>query len=439
MSIDKVVEIKCRGADRLPLESLKDFQGDLKTLSKENYRKLKEEILRHGFSEPVSVWKTEDSFYILNGHQRVRTLSMMKADGYLVPDLPVSYVEAKSKKEAKEKVLALTSQFGEITESGLSNFSIDAGIDLEFLNSLRFPEIDFDKFKDEHLNLRDVDDGSEDEVPEVPATPISKLGDIYELGSHRLLCGDSTSIDAVEMLMNGEKAEITFTSPPYNLKNNAKLRGYNGDGDDSVYIEKSDHKSQEDYLDFMIKWTVAAMKFSKVVFCNVQLLAGNKLAIPKYWMKFHDNLVDLMIWDKEHAQPAAAQRVLNSVFEMIFIFTDEQEPKRSIKTGPGFRGTIQNIFRLNPVRGGKDEFQKDHGAVFPVAFAEFFIKTFSSESVLDVFGGSGTTMIVAQKQNKKCFMMELDPHYIDVIVSRWVKYTGQTKIKKNGVEIEWST
>lgn len=148
MSIDKVVEIKCRGADHLPLESLKDFQGDLKTLSEENYRKLKEEILRHGFSEPVSVWKTEDSFYILNGHQRVKTLSMMKADGYLVPDLPVSYVEAKSKKEAKEKVLALTSQFGEITEEGLSNFSLDAEIDFDFLKSLRFPEVNLEKFEE---------------------------------------------------------------------------------------------------------------------------------------------------------------------------------------------------------------------------------------------------------------------------------------------------
>ena len=433
----KLVEIKCQGSMELSIDELKPFQGELKELSHESYEKLKAEILRHGFSEPIGVWKHENEWKVLSGHQRLRSLLAMRDEGFKVPKVPVSMIYAKDVKDAKEKILALTSQYGEITDQGLYEFMNESNIDLSYLDNLRMPEIDFDKWKDNFVEDTSSIDSTEDDVPEPLADVVSKLGDLYELGSHRLLCGDSTSIDAVERLMNGEKAEITFTSPPYNLGNYAKLRGYNNNGDDTVYIEKSDHKSQEDYLDFMSKWTIAAMKFSNVVFCNVQLLAGNKLAIPKYWMKFHDNLVDLMIWDKENAAPQMAARVLNSVFEMIFIFTDELEPKRSIKTGHGFRGNIQNIFRLNPQRGGKDEFQKDHGAVFPVAFAEFFIKTFSSESVLDLFGGSGTTMIAAQKQNKKCFMMELDPHYIDVIVSRWCKYTGQTKIKRNGEEIDW--
>ena len=264
----------------------------------------------------------------------------------------------------------------------------------------------------------------EDELPD-KVEPRSKLGDIYQLGQHRLMCGDSTSIDAVDKLMNGEKVEITFTSPPYNLGKNAKLRGYNGDGDDSAYREKSDHKTQDEYLQFLKDFTAICVSYSKNSFINIQLLAGNKMIMSEYWNHFKNHLVDLMIWDKEHAQPSAAQRVLNSVFEMIFIFSHEEFPSRSIKTGKEFRGTVQNIFRLNPMRGGKDEFQKDHGAVFPVAFAEHFISNFSNESVLDLFGGSGTTLIACEKTNRKCFMMELDPHYCDVIVARWEKYTGQ--------------
>jgi DNA modification methylase len=271
----------------------------------------------------------------------------------------------------------------------------------------------------------------EDEVPEQVDTRC-KLGDVWTLGRHRLMCGDSTSIDAVDALMAGEKADITFTSPPYNLGDNAKLRGYNGDGEDTVYTEKSDHKSQDEYLSFLGAWTMLALKHSTTVFNNVQVLAGNKLAIPKYWMSFHDKLIDVMVWDKEHAPPQMAARVLNSVWEFIFIFTDEHEPKRSIKTGKTFRGTIDNIFRLNPNRGTKDESSKTHGAVFPVAFAEHFINNFSDKSVLDLFGGSGSTLIACEKTNRKCFMMELDPHYCDVILARWEKYTGQKAERVNG-------
>ena len=117
---------------------------------------------------------------------------------------------------------------------------------------------------------------------------------------------------------------------------------------------------------------------------------------------------------------------------MIFILTDENEPKRSIKTGESFRGNLQNIFRLNPVRGGKDEFQKSHGAVFPIAFAEHFIKNFSTVSVLELFGGSGSTLIACEKTNRKCFMLELDPHYVDVIIARWENFTGKKAELING-------
>jgi hypothetical protein len=117
----------------------------------------------------------------------------------------------------------------------------------------------------------------------------------------------------------------------------------------------------------MSDWTNIALKFSNVVFCNVQLLAGNKTAIPKYWMNFHDKLIDLMIWDKEHAQPSAAQRVLNSVFEMIFIFTDEQlkilkNPNQFYEVKDGNVKNISELFyrdcanQLDSVTGQKTEF-----------------------------------------------------------------------------------
>lgn len=144
----KAITIECKGATSLAIEDLVPFQGDLKTLSKANYEKLKKELIRHGFSEPVSAWLDGGRYYILNGHQRVRTLLMMKQEGYFVPPIPVNLVEAKSKKEAKEKVLALTSQYGEITEEGLYEFLETSGIDYSFLDDLRFPEIDLEKWRE---------------------------------------------------------------------------------------------------------------------------------------------------------------------------------------------------------------------------------------------------------------------------------------------------
>jgi len=143
----------------LPLEELKDFQGNLKELSQENYGKLKKEILRHGFSEPVSVWRHDGKWVILNGHQRVRTLQGLKAEGYKIPKVPVSVIHAKDVKDAKERVLALTSQFGQITDDGLYEFMNEAGLDVAYLDDLRFPEIDLDRYKE---SFEELDNAAEE-------------------------------------------------------------------------------------------------------------------------------------------------------------------------------------------------------------------------------------------------------------------------------------
>jgi hypothetical protein len=145
----KEIEIKCKGAIELDIDEVHPFQGDLKQLTKENYNKLRKQILELGFSEPMSVWKSpEDKWMILNAHQRHRVLTeLRRAEGYHIPKIPCSIVEASSEYEAKKKVLALTSQFGEITSQGLFEFASLNNIDLPTLEDFRFPEIDMDIFK----------------------------------------------------------------------------------------------------------------------------------------------------------------------------------------------------------------------------------------------------------------------------------------------------
>jgi hypothetical protein len=157
------VLIKCAGATSLALDTIHDFQGSLKDLSIENYEKLKNVILRHGYSEPISVWKDPktEKYMCLNGHQRLRTLKLLQKDGYSVPKLPVSIVDAKDMKEAKEKVLTLTSQYGEITQQGLYEFMAEAGTDWEWAKeSLRLPEIDLAHFEAGFMGVLSASDGS---------------------------------------------------------------------------------------------------------------------------------------------------------------------------------------------------------------------------------------------------------------------------------------
>lgn len=146
----KIVSIRCQGAVSLPRASVKDFQGGLKSLPTANYEKLKALLLRLGFSEPVSVWldPTDSIYYALNGHQRLKTLEMMAAEGFTIPaEIPCNLVNAESREEAKAKLLSLTSQFGEMSGQGLFEYMRDSEIKFEELQQFNFPDIDMEIFK----------------------------------------------------------------------------------------------------------------------------------------------------------------------------------------------------------------------------------------------------------------------------------------------------
>lgn len=145
----KTIPIRCKGASTLKLSELHDFQGNLKVLTFENQGKLEREILELGFSEPVSVWvDKKKKAHILNGHQRVRTVkALVERGSHACPGLPVSFVEADNMKQAKQKVLALTSQYGSMTDDGLREFLDDSGLGLEDLERFEFPEINLDNFR----------------------------------------------------------------------------------------------------------------------------------------------------------------------------------------------------------------------------------------------------------------------------------------------------
>jgi ParB-like chromosome segregation protein Spo0J len=159
------IRIACEGARKLPISSLKEFQGDLKSLSVDNFERLKNEIIERGFSAPFFVWQNDQTNYLLDGHQRFRTLKAMAKEGYEIPDLPVVLIEAKNKKEAKHKLLSYASQYGKIETQGLYEFAGDAGFTLEELKDhFSFPDVDFDSFQEEFFDVDTEKDEAPDEV-----------------------------------------------------------------------------------------------------------------------------------------------------------------------------------------------------------------------------------------------------------------------------------
>ena len=417
--LSKMLEVKCDCSETIDWHELKDFQGGLKKRNDSDYEKMKTSILKYGLSFVVYYWNDGKNKYIIDGHNRKHVFEELEKEGYLIPPIPAIEVFAKDREEAKQKLLRLNSTYGQLSKESVLEFCND--IELNF-DEIALPDTTID-FTDQSGEIAETE--SDDEAPEVDekSEPVSKRGEMYELGNSILMCGDSTSAEDVARLMGGEKADITFTSPPYNagctpteMKMN-KSSKYEG--------ENTDNKSETEYAKFLNDYLSLSLEYSQFSFMNIQSLSNNKIAIIDTLYENKEKFADVLIWDKLNGQPAMANNVLNSVFEFIYVFS--KKGNRAIGTKK-YRGTIDNILHIS--KQNKNEFAKEHNATFPVEFAEFFVKNFSDKMVYEPFGVSGTTLIACEKNKRACRCMELSERYCDVIRRRYTKWA-----KENGKPI----
>lgn len=409
------IKIACKGASTIPIEKLVEFQGNLKDLSDTNFEKLKKQILNLGFSEPLAVWKKGNKNFVLNGHQRLRVLKKMQAEGYFIPPLPVILVDAKSEKEAKKKVLSLTSQFGEITGQGLYEFMNDADLNFDEIEDFRFPEINLESFNKEFFEEPEVLPPGESDLAEFlepPKEPKSKLGDLWTLGNHRLFCGDSGLIDSCEKLMSGKIANLVFTDPPYGVSFQSNQR---------TKSKKFDVLKNDDTI--LTEWIGNLPLIS-----NGWVFVWTTWKVLNKWIEATKNLgemTNMVVWDKGGGGMGDLEKTFSTDYEIALVFN---------------RGAKLEGKRIGSVWGiGKDGSSTYlHPTQKPVERAQQAIEHTTKENdlVLDLFGGSGSTLIACEKTKRKCCIMELDPRYVDVILSRWADYTGQDPIRDDGVK--WS-
>ncbi len=186
------IKVACEGAKSVPLGYLLHFQGNLKDLSQSNFEKAKKSLVELGFSEPFSVWQNDGKMHILNGHQRLRVLQTLEKEGWKIPELPISLVHAKNIGEAKRKVLALTSQYGEMTKQGLYEFMMtDMDMQPEELNSMfAFSDVNLPNFMEEFFK----DSGDSGDVSKMQAD-----GDV-----ERTLGSASSHVRMVQLFFNDE-------------------------------------------------------------------------------------------------------------------------------------------------------------------------------------------------------------------------------------------
>jgi len=380
-------------------------------------------IREFGFTNPILI---DQENQIIAGHGRVLAAMKLKLDE--VPCIRLSHLSESQKRAyvIADNKLALNAGWDdellalEIKDLQDSDFDVSLlGFDDDELAKI------MDALVEEVEGLTD-----EDATPEVPEEPKTKLGDIYQLGKHRLMCGDSTSMEDVENLLDGEEVDFMFTSPPYNAGKSESLSG-NTHTTDNKYATYKDDKTQDDYLDFLCGFTNAWMWNTKCMAVNIQQLAGNKIAFIDYLNHYKNHLIDIAIWNKGHGAPAMAANVMNSCFEYIIFLSQTENPSRAIPVSD-FRGTVKNVYDGKPNRN--NEFSNVHAATFPIDFPEWAITNFTQSKaiVADCFGGTGTTLIACEKHNRKARLMELDPKYCDVIVKRWEDFTGKKAVLLNG-------
>jgi len=404
------IKVNCKSADTLPIDRILEFQGDLKKLTKKNRDKLQKSIERHGFIAPIFVWENQGDYMIIDGHQRLATLLYMRQKGWDIPMLPVDYIEADSEQDARDKLLHITSSYGEFNVEELEEWvkSID---DLD--DSLRFTggelEISFGGPEEETVG----DDEVQDDVE-----PVTKLGDLWELGSHRLLCGDSTDKETVGKLMDGQKADMAFTDPPYSVEYQSNKRVKS----EKFKVIKNDDTILNIYpvIDEFSKGWVFVWTSWKVQ--NLWIEKLSDLGYPS----------NMVIWYKPGSGIGDLKKTFSSDYEVALVWHRGAE-----LTGK----RIGSVWKIN--KDGASTYV--HPTQKPVELSvEAFDKTTNSgDIVLDLFGGSGSTLLGAEKTGRISRLMELSEHYCDVIVNRyktWCDKNGKEPIiKLNGEVYKWQS
>lgn len=377
------------------VEDLIPYVNNSRKHSDEQVAQISASIKEFGWTNPILIDGTNS---IIAGHGRLMAARKLKMEE--VPTIELDHLTDTQRKALviADNKLALNADWDttlltiELDELLKDGFALDIlGFNQDELTALLEPE-----------QIEGLTD--EDAVPEVPEEPKTKLGDIYQLGNHRLMCGDSTSIDAVEKLMDGKSVDMVYTDPPYGISivqggsvDGSKPFGSVGGGK-LAKVGKYAPIAGDESIDVAVE----AIQVIKTLNAKVEIIWGGN-----YYANNLENSSCWIVWDKENTGN----------------FADAELAWTNQKTAVRIFKHMWNGMLKDSERGQK----RVHPTQKPVALAEWCFCQYGNEclTVLDLFGGSGSTLIACETQNKKGYIMELSPNYCDVIVKRWEDFTGK--------------
>jgi len=373
------------------------YVNNSRTHSEQQVQQVASSIKEFGFTNPILI---DEQDGIIAGHGRLLAAQKLKLD-----EVPTITLEGLTEAQRKAYVIA---------DNQLA-LNADWDIDALKVEVDRLAELDFDidllGFDDDFLSSLLEEEPAEgltdeDSVPDVEDDPVTVEGDVWILGNHRLMCGDSTSIDAVDRVMGGCMADMVFTDPPYGVSYQSNWR---------TKTDKFDVIKNDDVFLDIAPVIEACSKGWVFVWTNWKVLTK--------WVDMFEGFgypTNQIIWFKGGGGIGDLKKTFSSDYETALVWHRGAE-----LTGK----RIGSVWKVE--KDGSSSYV--HPTQKPVALPEEAIDktTLAKQTVLDLFGGSGSTLIACEKTNRYCRMMELDPKYCDVIIKRWQDFTGQEAVMES--------
>jgi DNA modification methylase len=392
----------------LQVDSLTPYENNTRKHSEADIAQIRESIETDGFNDPIGIWGKDN--LIVEGHGRLLAAKALGME--TVPCIRLDHLTDAQRRDyaiRHNRTAELSTWDFDRLREEIETLELD-GFDLDGLG--------FDL--EEAFSTADVTATiTEDEAPEPPEEPKAKRGEIYRLGNHRLMCGDSTSREDVEALMDGERADMVFTDPPYNIASESK----NFAADCSKAMENLSNSEWDKGFDIKNVFPVLFDCLSKdvsVYICTSHFLASEIWAWMKGWAEHYSYCV----WSKPNPMPSLSKRHWTWNTELICYATRGKHTFNFPSEGHAL-----STWTINKKNG-----ETGHPTEKPVAVPNMAISHSSKQGdiVLDLFGGSGSTLIACEQLGRKCFIMELEPKYVDVIIQRWEDFTGKKAVLLNG-------
>lgn len=425
------------------VDELIPYVNNARTHSKEQVNQICASINEYGFTNPILI---DEKGMIIAGHGRLMASKQLEME-------EVPCIELKGLTEAQKKAYIIADNKMALNagwDEELLKLELENLKELDFdLDLTGFDTSELDAILDSELEEQEI---IEDEVPDVPEKPKAKLGDIYQLGEHRLMCGDSTSKEDVTKLMNGVKADMVMTDPPYNVDYSSKNEMLNF-SDKGSHIQKPIENDKIDNFEKFIYDAYCNManntkdggtfyiwhsEKEDIAFKEQLTKAGVYVHQTLIWVKnnFVLGRMDyqpkhepcLYGWKEGAGHYFVDDRSQSSVVE------DEKPDIKKMKKEELVK-LLEEIYSdkvsTTVIKENKPQVSDLHPTMKPIKLLARLIKNSSKkeEKVLDLFGGSGSTLITCEQLDRKCYMMEYDPVYVDVIIQRWENFTGKKAIK----------